>query len=89
MPITEPQVLSTISVKAEGKLGASIKRPDNLGDVLFFTVALMEKHPAVMVPWFDRHEGIQCVFQLLGLPDEDCRLYALKMLGFFLKYSKP
>ncbi|KAM7540694.1 hypothetical protein Aperf_G00000021466 [Anoplocephala perfoliata] len=68
---------------------STVKEPDNLRDVLFFTVALMEKYPAVMVPWFDRHDGIQCVFQLLGLPDEDCRLYALKMLGFFLKHSKP
>ncbi|KAL5962455.1 Lipopolysaccharide-responsive and beige-like anchor protein [Taenia solium] len=66
----------------------TVREPDNLKDVLYFAVVLMSQHPAVMVPCFDRHDGIQCVFQLLTLPDEDSRLYALKLLGFFLKYSK-
>ncbi|EUB57642.1 Neurobeachin [Echinococcus granulosus] len=66
----------------------TVRESDNLKDVLYFAVALMSQHPAVMVPCFDRHDGIQCVFQLLTLPDEDSRLYALKLLGFFLKYSK-
>ncbi|KAL5112762.1 Lipopolysaccharide-responsive and beige-like anchor protein [Taenia crassiceps] len=66
----------------------TVREPDNLGDVLYFAVVLMSQYPAVMVPCFDRHDGIQCVFQLLTLPDEESRLYALKLLGFFLKYSK-
>ncbi|VDM17711.1 unnamed protein product [Hydatigera taeniaeformis] len=66
----------------------TVGEPDNLKDVLYFAVVLMSQHPAVMVPCFDRHDGIQCVFQLLTLNDEDSRLYALKLFGFFLKYSK-
>uniref|UniRef100_A0A5K3FFX4 WD_REPEATS_REGION domain-containing protein n=2 Tax=Mesocestoides corti TaxID=53468 RepID=A0A5K3FFX4_MESCO len=67
---------------------STVKEPDNLRDVLYFTVVLMSQYPAVMVPWFDKHDGIQCVFQLLALDDEESRLYALKLLGYFLKYSK-
>ncbi|BHF59417.1 protein kinase A binding [Sparganum proliferum] len=67
---------------------ATVKEADNLRDVLFFTTLLMSEHPASMVPAFDAKDGIQCVFQLLESKDECIRLHALKLLGFFLKFSK-
>uniref|UniRef100_A0A0X3PXG3 Neurobeachin n=1 Tax=Schistocephalus solidus TaxID=70667 RepID=A0A0X3PXG3_SCHSO len=67
---------------------ATVKEADDLRDVLFFTTLLMSEYPASMVPAFDSKDGIQCVFQLLDSKDECIRLYALKLLGFFLKFSK-
>ncbi|KAL7061393.1 hypothetical protein AAHC03_01162 [Spirometra sp. Aus1] len=67
---------------------ATVKEADDLRDVLFFTTLLMSEHPASMVPAFDAKDGIQCVFQLLESKDECIRLHALKLLGFFLKFSK-
>ncbi|VDN08681.1 unnamed protein product [Dibothriocephalus latus] len=67
---------------------ATVKEPDDLRDVLFFTTLLMSEYPASMVPAFDSKDGIQCVFQLVESKDECIRLYALKLLGFFLKFSK-
>ncbi|VEL16468.1 unnamed protein product [Protopolystoma xenopodis] len=61
---------------------------ENLRDVLYFVVGLMADHPATMVPAFDRRQGAHCVFKLLASEDELTRIQSLKLLGYYLKYSK-
>ncbi|XP_064636479.1 neurobeachin-like isoform X3 [Lineus longissimus] len=60
---------------------------DNLRDVLQFTVVLMAEHPASMVPAFDRKHGVRTVFKLLASANENIRITAMKLLGFFLMRS--
>ncbi|WAQ98221.1 NBEA-like protein [Mya arenaria] len=67
----------------------TLHEDDNLIDVLELLVSLMSENAASMVPSFDHKQGIRTVFKLLASPNEDIRIKAMKLFGFWLMRSTP
>ncbi|XP_017477250.1 PREDICTED: lipopolysaccharide-responsive and beige-like anchor protein [Rhagoletis zephyria] len=59
----------------------------NVLDVLQMLQSLMCEHPASLIPAFDGKQGVQTVFKLLNSANEEIRIQALKLLGYFLSRS--
>nr|XP_027200163.1 neurobeachin-like [Dermatophagoides pteronyssinus] len=61
----------------------------NIIDVLQMLQSLMCEHPASLIPAFDAKHGVQTIFKLLNSTNEEIRIQALKLLGYFLSRSTP
>uniref|UniRef100_A0A7E4V5F5 BEACH-type PH domain-containing protein n=1 Tax=Panagrellus redivivus TaxID=6233 RepID=A0A7E4V5F5_PANRE len=63
---------------------ATVNEEENLIDVLKRIVSFMHTHPAIMVPSFDKRKGSSVIFKLLGCANEEVRIPALKIFGYFV-----
>lgn len=66
---------------------ATVNEDANITDVLQMLQSLMCEHPASLIPAFDAKHGVQTIFKLLGSANEEIRIQALKLLGYFLSRS--
>ncbi|CAG2101375.1 unnamed protein product [Medioppia subpectinata] len=67
----------------------TVNEDENILDVLQMLQSLMCEHPASMIPAFDAKHGVKTVFKLMDSPNEEIRIQALKLLGYFLSRSTP
>ena len=65
----------------------TMNEDENIQDVLQLLMALLAEFPAAMVPAFDAKHGVRAVFKLVTSANQNTRLMALKILGFFLARS--
>uniref|UniRef100_A0AC35TY91 DUF4704 domain-containing protein n=1 Tax=Rhabditophanes sp. KR3021 TaxID=114890 RepID=A0AC35TY91_9BILA len=63
---------------------ATVEEPENVCDVLAQAVLQIANNPAIMIPIFDRNNGLCVIFHLMTSPNDLIRIPALKILGFFL-----
>ncbi|CAH8549945.1 unnamed protein product [Dicrocoelium dendriticum] len=62
----------------------SVHEDENLHDVLYFLVTLALGNPASIAPTFIRNNGLCVLLRLFNSNDEANRIYALKLLGFYI-----
>ncbi|KAH9516818.1 hypothetical protein DERF_007537 [Dermatophagoides farinae] len=67
----------------------TVNQDANIIDVLQMLQSLMCEHPASLIPAFDAKHGVQTIFKLLNSNNEEIRIQALKLLGYFLSRSTP
>ncbi|CAG2161448.1 unnamed protein product [Oppiella nova] len=67
----------------------TVNEDENILDVLQMLQSLMCEHPASMIPAFDAKHGVKTVFKLIDSLNEEIRIQALKLLGYFLSRSTP
>ena len=65
----------------------TVNEDENILDVLQMLQSLMCEHPASMIPAFDAKHGVKTVFKLIDSNNEEIRIQALKLLGYFLSRS--
>lgn len=65
----------------------TVFQDENLIDVMQMLQSLMIDHSASMIPAFDQKQGIKTIFKLLESENEQIRIQALKLLGYFLSRS--
>ncbi|XP_054153239.1 neurobeachin-like isoform X2 [Oppia nitens] len=65
----------------------TVNEDENILDVLQMLQSLMCEHPASMIPAFDAKHGVKTVFKLIDSSNEEIRIQALKLLGYFLSRS--
>jgi hypothetical protein len=65
----------------------TVNEDENILDVLQMLQTLMCEHPASMIPAFDAKHGVKTVFKLIDSNNEEIRIQALKLLGYFLSRS--
>ena len=65
----------------------TINEDENILDVLQMLQSLMCEHPSSMIPAFDAKHGVKTIFKLIDSANEEIRIQALKLLGYFLSRS--
>ncbi|OUC41076.1 hypothetical protein D917_03649 [Trichinella nativa] len=80
----EPGAQTGDELKAILNFLTTVHEDDNLTDVLSMLIKLVAANPAMLIPAFDKKRGVWVVFKLIGAANENVRLLALKLFGFFL-----
>ncbi|THD27791.1 Neurobeachin [Fasciola hepatica] len=65
-----------------------VEEDENLHDVLYLLITLLVDTPNAVGATFVRNDAIHVAFKRLSVLDESNRVYAIKLLGFHLHFSR-
>ncbi|CAL8070942.1 unnamed protein product [Calicophoron daubneyi] len=66
----------------------TVHEDENLLDVLYLLATLIVEYPSRIGPAFVRSDGLYVALKLLSSRDEHNRIYAIKLIGFYLQQSQ-